>query len=95
MNEPKHDSVDPTVQVVDCGAVVPLDAMVLQHGILLTHDGHNLVRLHLNVDAFGINGYHFEQVTRPPEVKEVVIRLIKPEKSKILMPANDLVIPGG
>lgn len=92
---PKTDTVDPTRQVVDCGAAVRLDDAVLEHGIIFVHPELPLFKLYVSVDVANkkIDKYHFELCKpRDERVKQFIVQIREVgDEAKIIMPDKGLV----
>jgi len=94
MSDTKQNSVDSPVQIVECGAAVPVNEQVLQHGILLVMPtkGQALVKLMLDTKDGVITKYNFEQVEPDgPHIKEVIVRVHPAKKeSGLILPKRGL-----
>lgn len=83
-NQNPDQSADPIVptQVLDVGALVPIDEEVLKHGVLFVHPQLPPFKLLLKIED-NVLKHAFEVVGPPP----------KPQN--IIMPENKLILPDG
>lgn len=83
-NQNPDQSADPVtpMQVLNVGAVVPIDEEVLKHGVLFVHPQLPPFKLLLMIEG-GVLKHAFEVVGPAP----------KPQN--IIMPENKLILPDG
>lgn len=94
----KGDGLDPTVQVVDVGAVVQVTDEVAVHGVAFIRPGMTPFRLTLDMDPDSgePRGYSFEPITpRDETVERIALNRVQPKPPALLVPKYNgkLILP--
>jgi len=91
-------------QIVECGAVVQLNEVVLSHGVIIMHPDMPLIRLVLSYDKEKkiIDKYNFELVKpESDKIKSIAVVVLPPPEeqkapeAKLLVPKKGLLGPNG